>query len=141
MTIKEYLGQAYLLDQRINSHIEEANSLRDMATSLSSPSLGDKVQSCPDGNAPFVKQVERIIQMEDKINAEIDKLVMLKEQINSVISGVRDPEDYILLRYRYIEGLTWERVAVKMHLSESSVYKKHNAVMKTLQLPANPIFI
>ncbi|MBR5620676.1 MAG: hypothetical protein IKW76_13165, partial [Clostridia bacterium] len=32
MTVKEYLSQAYMLDQRINAHLEEVKRLRDMAT-------------------------------------------------------------------------------------------------------------
>ena len=32
MTAKEYLGQAYRLDQRINSKLEQIRSLRDLTT-------------------------------------------------------------------------------------------------------------
>ena len=32
MTAKEYLGQAYRLDQRINSKLEQVLSLRDLTT-------------------------------------------------------------------------------------------------------------
>ena len=37
MTAKEYLHQAYRLDQKINSDIEELSSLREMSGSISSP--------------------------------------------------------------------------------------------------------
>lgn len=141
MTIQEYLGQAYQLDQRINSHIEEAKRLRDMATSLSSPSLGDKVQACPDGNAPFVKQIERIIQLENKINAEIDTLVALKEQIHDVISQIPDPEEYMILRYRYIDRMSWDKIALKMRFAESTIYRRHRSALRRIQMPENPIMI
>ena len=36
MTNKEYLRQAYRLDQKINSDIEEVARLREMASSISS---------------------------------------------------------------------------------------------------------
>ena len=39
MTSKEYLRQAYRLDHRINSDIEEMERLRDMAGSVSSQVL------------------------------------------------------------------------------------------------------
>ena len=38
MTAKEYLGQAYRLDQRINANLEEVARLREMASSVSSVS-------------------------------------------------------------------------------------------------------
>ena len=141
MTIQEYLRQAYLLDFRINAHIEQAEELRELATSLSSPSLGDRVQSCPDGNAPFVKQVESIIRLENKINAEIDTLVALKEQIQSVISTVSNPEEYRILQYRYIDGLSCGKIARKMHMARSSVYRHHDSAISKLRLPENPIIL
>ncbi|WP_312072143.1 hypothetical protein [Anaerotignum propionicum] len=36
MTAKEYLGQAYRLDQRINSKIEQVSSLHTLATKATS---------------------------------------------------------------------------------------------------------
>ena len=38
MTAKEYLSQAYRLDQRIDSNIAEITRLREMACGISSPS-------------------------------------------------------------------------------------------------------
>ena len=45
MTIKDYLKQAYKLDQRIDSHLEELARLREVAYGLSSPRYGDQVQT------------------------------------------------------------------------------------------------
>ena len=38
MTAKEYLSQAYRLDQRVDSNIAEITRLREMACGISSPS-------------------------------------------------------------------------------------------------------
>ena len=81
MTAKEYLSQAYRLDQRINSNIEEVTMLREMASSISSPSWGEKVQTSRSTEAPFVRSLEKIMDLEDTINKEIDTLVCLKKQI------------------------------------------------------------
>ena len=43
MTAKEYLSQAYRLDQRIDSNIAEITRLREMACGISSPSWEEKV--------------------------------------------------------------------------------------------------
>ena len=44
MTAKEYLSQAYRIDQRVNSKLRQVDSLRDLATRATSteecPSLG-----------------------------------------------------------------------------------------------------
>ena len=60
MTSKEYLRQAYRLDQIINSDIEEAARLREMTETLSSPALCERIQTAHSGNAPFVSSLEKI---------------------------------------------------------------------------------
>ena len=40
MTAKEYLRQAYRLNERINSHIEELKNLRDLSTRIQGVSYG-----------------------------------------------------------------------------------------------------
>ena len=91
MTSKEYLRQAYRLDHRINSDIEEVKRLREMAASVSTPGLGERVQTSYSGDAPFVRSVEKILLLEEKINREIDMLVELKSQLREVIAAVPDP--------------------------------------------------
>ena len=45
MKAKEYLHQAYRLDKRIQSNIEEMERLRELSTSVSSPSWGERIQT------------------------------------------------------------------------------------------------
>lgn len=141
MTIKDYLKQAYKLDQRIDSHLEELARLREVAYGLSSPRYGDKVQTSVDGNAPFVTQIESIIRYEDRINAEIDTLVALKEQIHETIAAVGNPRAVIMLRSRYIDGKTWEQIAASFRVDVSTVYHWHRDALLRLKMPENPIVI
>ena len=81
MTAKEYLSQAYRLDQRIDSNIAEITRLREMACGISSPSWEEKVQTSRNTDAPFVRCLEKIMDLEKVVNSEIDTLVDLKRQI------------------------------------------------------------
>ena len=45
MKAKEYLHQAYRLDKRIQSNIEEMERLREISTSVSSPGWGERIQT------------------------------------------------------------------------------------------------
>ena len=42
MTAKEYLGQAYRLDQRINSKLEQVLSLRELTTKATATMMTDR---------------------------------------------------------------------------------------------------
>ncbi len=141
MTNKEYLRQAYRLDQKINSDIEEITRLREMASSISSPVLGDKVQTSRTGEAPFVRSVEKILMLEEKINREIDILVDFKEQMRDVIASVPDTDERMVLRYRYIHNLTWEQIGNELNADARTIRRWHGNALLHVVLPETPIKI
>ncbi len=141
MTAKEYLRQAYRLDLKINSDIEEAARLREMASRLTPPTLGDKVQTTRIGEAPFVRSIEKVLMLEEQINREIDALVALKEQMRGVITAVTDTDERLVLRYRYIHNMTWEQIGDKLKADRTTVYRWHKRGLAHVQLPESPIRI
>ena len=141
MTNKEYLRQAYRLDQKINSDIEEVARLREMAGSISSPVLGDKVQTSRNRDGLFVRNMEKILLLEEKINREIDVLVDLKSQMRDVIAAVQDTDERMVLRYRYIHNLTWEQIGNELNADKSTIRRWHGSALAHVVLPENPIKI
>lgn len=141
MTIRDYLSQAYRLDQKIDSNIREVSTLRKMMGSISSPVLGDRVQTSRPAEAPFVRSIEKIMLLEEKINAEIDLLVDLKEQIRGVIAAVPDTDERMVLSYRYVHNLTWEQISDELNESVSTVKRRHKSALDHAVLPENFIQI
>ena len=138
MTAKEYLRQAYRLDQKINSDLEEVAALREMASSVSSPQLSERVQTSRKGDAPFVRCLEKIIELEDKINKEIDLLVELKKEIRMVITTVEDTDERMVLKYRYVHNYTWEQIGNELHADARTVRRWHGKALLHVVLPENP---
>ena len=91
MTAKEYLGQAYRLDQRINSKLEQVLSLRDLTTKATAT-----MSDIPGGGSRNVYRMQdiigKIIDLENEINADIDQLVDLKCEMVATIKSVENPE-------------------------------------------------
>lgn len=141
MTAKEYLRQAYRLDQKINSDLEEVAALREMASSVSSPQLSERVQTSRKGDAPFVRCLEKIIELEDKINKEIDLLVELKKEIRRVITTVEDTDERMVLKYRYVHNYTWEQIGNELHADARTVRRWHGKALLHVVLPENPITV
>lgn len=141
MTNRDYLCQAYRLDQKIDSNIREVSNLRKMMGSISSPVLGDRVQTSRPAEAPFVRSVEKIMALEETINAEIDVLVSLKEQMRGVIAAVPDTDERMVLCYRYIHNLTWEQISDELNESVSTVKRRHKSALEHVVLPENFIQI
>ena len=128
MTAKEYLSQAHRLDQRIDAKIAQVASLNDLATKCSATLTG-MPRSPNHGTSTMADAVCKIIDLQDEINRDIDRLVDLKREIVSVIKSVEDTEYQILLEKRYLCFHTWEQIAVDMHYSGKWVQKLHDRAL------------
>lgn len=122
MTAKEYLNQAYRIDQRINSKIEQVSSLRTLATKATS-TLSDTPPSGTRNVHRMEDIIVKIINMENEINYDIDKLVDLKQEIINTIKSVNNPEQQTLLELRYLCFRTWEEISVEMGYSIRHIYR------------------
>ena len=141
MNAKQYLRQAYRLDQKINSDLAELSRLREMAASIGSPDFEEHYNpNCPT-EAPFVKALEKVWEMQEKINAEVDKLVNLKEQIRMTIDKVENPDEQMVLRYRYIHNYTWEQIGDALYADESTIRRWHGRALQHIEVPEDHITI
>lgn len=141
MTPKEYLRQAYRLDHRINSDIAEMERLQEMVGTVSSPSLEEHYNPNRPTEAPFIRRLEKVWELQDKINREIDRFIDLKAQMRDVIATVSDVDEQMVLRYRYIHNMTWEQIGDELHADRTTVFRWHNAALKHITLPEEPITI
>ena len=137
MTAKEYLGQAYRLDQRINSKLEQVLSLRELTTKATAT-----MSDMPGGGSRNVYRIQdiigKIIDLENEINADIDQLVDLKRDIVAIIKAVENPEYQTLLELRYLCFKTWEQIAVQMNYSTKYVFDLHRTALKMIEVPETP---
>lgn len=134
MTAKEYLNQAYWLDRRIDSKLEQLSALKDMATKTTSI-MSDDVVSHTRNVHSMQDVIAKIIDMQAEINADIDRLVDLKRDIMQVVKTVDDPELQTLLELCYLCFKDWPDIACEMHCSESNVYKVHSRALQAVRLP------
>ena len=141
MTPKEYLRQAYRLDHRINSDIAEMERLQEMVGTVSSPSLEEHYNPNRPTEAPFIRRLEKVWELQDKINREIDRLIDLKAQMRDVIATVSDADEQMVLRYRYIHNMTWEQIGGELNADESTIRRWHKAALSAVVVPTDPIRI
>ena len=125
MTARDYLSQAYRLDQRINSKLEQVESLNGLATKVSSTLTG--MPKNPNRTtSTMADTVTKIIALQGEINNDIDRLVDLKREMVAVIKAVANTERQTLLELRYLCFKTWEQIAVEMDYTVRNVHLLHN---------------
>ncbi len=128
LSAKDFLSQAYRIDQRIDSKIEQVSSLHDLAAKATS-TLSD----VPPSGTRNIHRMEdiicKIVDLEAEINTDICNLVDLKREIIEVIKSVSNTEYQTILELRYLCFKTWEQIAVDMCYSIHHLYKMHNAAL------------
>jgi DNA-directed RNA polymerase specialized sigma subunit len=133
MTKKEYLAQAYRLDQRINSKLTQVTALNDLATKCTS-TLSDMPRNPSRGISTMADAVEKIVDLQTEINRDIDSLVDLKRNIVRVIKAVENTEYQTILELRYLCFKTWEQIAVDMGYNVRHVYRIHDEAVECIPM-------
>ena len=89
MTAKEYLSQAQKIDHEINNMLEQVESLRSMATKTTAI-ISDMPGNATRNTTQLSDIVIKLMEQEEEINQDIQRLVKLRAEIYGVIQGVRD---------------------------------------------------
>ena len=134
MTAKEYLEQAYRLDQRIQSKQEQVDSLNDLATRCTAAMTG-MPHSPNRGSSPMADTVCKIVDLQEAIAADMQTLVDLKAGIMHTISMVQNVEYQLILEKRYITGKTWPEIAVELGYNTRYLQKLHEAALEMVKIP------
>ena len=129
MNAKEYLKQAFYLDKRINSKLEQVESLNALATKATS-TLSDMPKSPNRGTSKLEDTIVKIVDLQEEINRDIDKLVDLKAEMVGTIKQIQNKELQVILEKRYLCYETWEKIAVDMNYDIRHIHRLHNLGLK-----------
>ena len=136
MNAKQYLNQSYKLNELIESNQQELADLNVLKTSISGIDYSkDKVQLSPSSDASFVKIVEKIVELENTIREDTERMLQLKLEIRNVINQVVDNEEKLLLKYRYLNFFSWEEICDKMNVSIRTAHRIHSEALETVVVP------
>lgn len=142
MTAEEYLSQGRRLNEMIVFHTERLKELRACADSIGAVRTdGVKVSRTLSGEAPYVRALHRVWEMQETIDRELEQMIRLDRQIGQVIGGLVSGDYRMLLRYRYLNRKTWNQIADIMHIDPSTAKRWHAKAIGMLTLPEDAIFI
>ena len=134
MTAQEYLGQAYRLDQRINSKLDQVAKLNELAMKCTY-NLTGLPRNPNQGTSAMSDVIAKIVDLQAEINRDIDALVDLKRNMVRAIKAVDNTEYQTLLELRYLCFKTWEQIAVDMRYRVRNVHILHNKALKKVVVP------
>lgn len=131
MTVKEFLRSVREQDSLLRAYEQELEDLRRRAYNISSPKLGDKIQS--NHLATLDEIVDKLDSQIEKVNAAWGELIDRRDMAKALINTVEDESIRCVLYRYYILIQTWEQIAVEMNYTIRWVYKLHGKALQDLE--------
>lgn len=127
---KAFLENYRLLNRRIEQKLSEQERWKTLAAKLDdAKKRGDFDLGCKS-----VQISEKLIVLEREIEQEIDQLIYMRNRIEDAINQMKNNRYKLLLFYRYMDSMTWEKIAEKMDYSYQWVHKIHAQALEDLKL-------
>lgn len=135
MTKKEFLNQYLNAQKEIGIKLDQIARLRELSTKITQTLTPDKVKSNSDNR--LESSVSKIVDMEREIGASIDNLEKVRLQVESVIDSVPNVNQRNVLRLRYISGMKWEQIAVKLNYDYRWVLRLHGMALNKIAIESH----
>lgn len=134
MKAKEYLQKLQRLDTIIHQKLKEIDNLKSMSMSVGSFDYSkDKVQISPNNDAPYVKTINKMCDLQDEINREIDQFVDERHKIINQIQGLSDSRYIDILFKHYVEYKKFETISVEIDLSYQYIIELHGHALQEFE--------
>ena len=111
------------------------DALREMQsdTGCTTQQLSGMPGGSGDGQA-LPRMIERLERAQQELDAQIMLCDDLHAEILARLEDVENPNDYEVLRLRYLRFLGWEQIAEKMRICVRQVYRLHHRGIDALEL-------
>ena len=133
MDAKEYLNSVRKLDLQIQNKLIERQQWRDIAFGITANMDGERVQSSG-SRSKMSDAVDRLVDMEDEINALVDRLIDTKKEVIQTIEELGSPLQYDVMHKRYIQFMSLQEIADKYGNSYDCVKQCHKRAVRNVQL-------
>lgn len=133
----QYLMRYIDSKRRARAILNEIHELKDLATKITVT-----FSDMPGGGGSVDKVgaiVANIVDLQSELAVQAKTMKAEQEIVQAVIDAVDEPDLRQLLILRYINGLTWEKIAVDMNYSWRHTLRLHGAALAAVKIPGMTI--
>lgn len=138
MSAKEFLNKIRYIDMMINCKLEQVAELRSMLLPGAIRYDKEIVQSSHTSDQ-FTDTMAKVIELEEKINADIDELVELKSIAREKIERMENEVEKLILYKRYFSNESFENIAVECGYSWRHIHRLHSEALKNFDKLYNDV--
>ena len=132
MTAREYLSQAYRLNQLANTKMEQIENLRALSEKVTASYGGEQVSHSRNVTS-LEDTIVRIVAAQGDLNRQLNEIVRLQVEISSLIDKVQNVNYSEILTKRYLRFMPWNRIASEMGYSRRWVLQKHGQALEVVE--------
>ncbi len=122
-----HLKQIRLIDKEINQMLNELERIQ--CSLMRSPQL--KQVSVQESKVGLKDDVYiKMIEYNDKINQKVDELIDTKKKVFDIIEQIKDHEQRLILKMRYVDCEKWEDIEQELHVSKNTMHRNHRKALK-----------
>lgn len=131
MNAKEFLNRAFYINQRIDSKLEQLESLTALSQKVTT-TYSQAPASGSHNNSKMEDTIIKLVMMQEDLNRDIDMLIDTKAEIIKAINGVENQEYRTILEQRYLCMKTWPQIASDLNYGTRNIYIIHGEALKAL---------
>lgn len=124
-----YLNQYRIMHIEIYQITKELQRWQDLATRIS-PSYSDMPHG--GGSDKVQTAAVEVAELTDKLNRKLHQAIMVQENIKKLLESLDDIKLRQLMSYRYINGMRWEEIAVRMDFNYRWVLRLHRKALNQI---------
>ncbi len=124
--IKEELSSYYYLKKEIKQIEERIKEIDDTflsANRINGMRYEKRLSNPQEQRMILIEKYDK--RLEEKKDEALKELMKIEDFIDSI----KDPEIRMIFRYRYIELMEWNKIAMLVNMSERTVYRKHREIL------------
>lgn len=129
MDVKEFFQQIRHIDSQINGKMEQLDRLKALATKVTS-AMSEAGARTSGPSRGIENIIDKIIALQEELNADIDRYVDLKRAANGIIGRIENEKYRRVLESRYLLSKTWETIADEMGMTRQGVLKLHGRALQ-----------
>ena len=123
---KEELSRYYCLKKEIKQIEERIKEIDDTflsANRINGMRYEKRLSNPQEQRMILIEKYDK--RLEEKKDEALKELMKIEDFIDSI----NDPEIRMIFRYRYIELMKWNKIAMLVNMSERTVYRKHREIL------------
>ena len=128
MSIKDELKELRVISKIIDSKERQLSQLKRYYTTIKGFDYSRKKFNGGQ-KQDFTDTVNKIIDLENEINRDIDELIDKKNKMKEFIKSTLSGNEYIVIQMRYFDEYDWIEIAIQLNYTIDNIYKIHGKAL------------